>query len=167
MHHPIKDNLHLIDWSLSNGEIARRWGGSLGMVVYWRRETGHQAHPPTPKNPVIETVDWTMSVKDIVKTYGLSFWTARKWKRRILKGKKRFSRNLRARVQRERLGDCCICGYNQPVSKHIHHIKPTRLGGTNTPDNLVRLCPNCHAEAHAGLITEERLRAVCLAALAL
>jgi len=31
----------------------------------------------------------------------------------------------------------------------IHHIKPRWRGGTNDPDNLTCLCPNCHAKLHA------------------
>lgn len=32
---------------------------------------------------------------------------------------------------------------------NIHHLVPTAAGGTDHPENLAALCPNCHAMAHA------------------
>ncbi len=34
---------------------------------------------------------------------------------------------------------------------HVHHIIFRSNGGTDTPDNLITLCENCHADLHGGL----------------
>ena len=34
---------------------------------------------------------------------------------------------------------------------HVHHIVFRSNGGTDTPDNLITLCENCHADLHSGL----------------
>lgn len=38
--------------------------------------------------------------------------------------------------------------------KHIHHIVPKHMGGTDNPDNLVELTVEEHAEAHRKLYEE-------------
>ena len=64
---------------------------------------------------------------------------------------------------------CAICDWNIIPRKgmlktprqggcHIHHIDPVNDGGTHTIDNLILLCPNCHALADYGMITKEILR---------
>jgi hypothetical protein len=40
------------------------------------------------------------------------------------------------------------------VMKHIHHIIPQYLGGTNDPSNLIELSVEEHAEAHRKLFEE-------------
>jgi hypothetical protein len=42
---------------------------------------------------------------------------------------------------------CEVCGWTRHV--HVHHMLPMSCGGTNDPDNLVTLCANHHADAHA------------------
>jgi hypothetical protein len=32
---------------------------------------------------------------------------------------------------------------------HAHHVVPVACGGTDDPDNLIVVCPTCHAVAHA------------------
>lgn len=51
---------------------------------------------------------------------------------------------------------CVVCGYDTVV--HIHHIKEKSKGGTDNPGNLVHLCPNHHAEAHLGIVTDDFLK---------
>jgi len=41
---------------------------------------------------------------------------------------------------------CALC--ERPGVIHIHHVRPRSLGGTNELDNLIALCPVCHAIAH-------------------
>jgi len=40
----------------------------------------------------------------------------------------------------------------------IHHMWRVADGGTNTLDNLIALCPNCHTAHHHGIIPEEAIR---------
>lgn len=41
----------------------------------------------------------------------------------------------------------------------VHHIRPRSEGGTNDPENLIVLCPNCHNKADSGLISRSQLTA--------
>jgi len=50
---------------------------------------------------------------------------------------------------------CMICGFDQFV--HAHHITPRKDGGSNAMTNLITLCPNHHAMAHAGLLTPSEM----------
>jgi hypothetical protein len=44
---------------------------------------------------------------------------------------------------------CYICAEKFPsIHKHTHHKIPRSLGGKDTPDNLVELCPQCHDLLH-------------------
>lgn len=61
----------------------------------------------------------------------------------------------RAVLKRDR-NRCQGCGRRKPL--HIHHVKPVAEGGRNETANLITLCPNCHAEVHAGLRTVTRPR---------
>ena len=42
-------------------------------------------------------------------------------------------------------GHCVLCG---SVIEHYHHIVPRHEGGSNTPENIVGLCNECHSEVH-------------------
>lgn len=39
---------------------------------------------------------------------------------------------------------CEICGQSNPSTLETHHIVPQRLGGSDYPENLVKLCGGCH-----------------------
>lgn len=52
---------------------------------------------------------------------------------------------------------CQCCGYDR-APRDVHHILPRKQGGGNENSNLVILCPNCHREAHNGLISVEELK---------
>jgi hypothetical protein len=59
-----------------------------------------------------------------------------------------------------------------PVCRHVltlevHHLELVSEGGSNTPENLLPLCPNCHASHHAGTIPLASLRAWKMLLLAL
>ena len=42
---------------------------------------------------------------------------------------------------------CCICPeHRSPVD--LHHIVPISDGGDNTEENLIAVCPTCHADIH-------------------
>lgn len=48
-------------------------------------------------------------------------------------------------------GKCIICGFDEVVE--VHHIIPRRVGGDDSPENLILLCPNHHAMADRGMIS--------------
>lgn len=43
---------------------------------------------------------------------------------------------------------CKVCGFNVYILLHRHHITPRQNGGCNNDDNMICLCPNCHAAVH-------------------
>lgn len=55
----------------------------------------------------------------------------------------------------ERGHKCQICGYSKIVD--CHHIVFQSDGGKHTRENGILLCPNHHAEVHAGFISKEDL----------
>ena len=67
--------------------------------------------------------------------------TSEKWKRALLE-KYTYS--------------CFVCGYDKLLE--AHHIIPTSTGGKNTVLNGILLCPNHHAEVHAGILTVALLK---------
>ena len=42
----------------------------------------------------------------------------------------------------------------------VHHIKSVSSGGTNTPGNVIMLCPNCHSDCHRGSTTQSSLKKI-------
>lgn len=45
---------------------------------------------------------------------------------------------------------CGCCANKLPtIHRNIHHKLPKALGGKDTQDNLIDLCPNCHDALHA------------------
>jgi len=61
---------------------------------------------------------------------------------------------LKRRRAKDGAEDCEACGWRPPPplgpsALNVHHVKPRAKGGTDEPANLVVLCPNCHATAHA------------------
>lgn len=47
---------------------------------------------------------------------------------------------------RLKLANCELCGFKEIVD--LHHIVPKMYGGEDNPENLITLCPNCHAAIH-------------------
>ncbi len=45
------------------------------------------------------------------------------------------------------------------ITLDIHHLDYVSKGGSNTPSNLLALCPNCHQLHHKGHIPEQSIRA--------
>ncbi len=60
---------------------------------------------------------------------------------------------------------CMVCGFDVIVA--VHHIQLRSNGGTNDLTNLIVLCPNHHAMAHAHLISIDELIHLNRAAVAL
>jgi len=45
------------------------------------------------------------------------------------------------------------------VTLDIHHLEQVSAGGGDTAENLLPLCPNCHALHHRGVIPADSIRA--------
>lgn len=45
------------------------------------------------------------------------------------------------------------------ITLDIHHLEYVSEGGANTAENLLVLCPTCHAQHHHGLIPRDSIRA--------
>lgn len=50
-------------------------------------------------------------------------------------------------------GKCAVCLFHEVVE--VHHIIPRRVGGDDSPENLILLCPNHHALADRGMLSIE------------
>lgn len=49
---------------------------------------------------------------------------------------------------RRNMQGCEICGFKFYSVLMLHHIQHLSKGGNNLSENLILLCPNCHALAH-------------------
>lgn len=65
------------------------------------------------------------------------------------KGRQKDFYNVKAYILHRDGYACQQCGKDK-ISLHVHHIKFRSQGGTDTPDNLITLCHNCHDKLHAG-----------------
>lgn len=82
----------------------------------------------------------------------------REGRRRKISGVARKTRPYGKQKAKVRDGFACrICGFDLVV--HAHHIKHRKDGGTNEISNLITLCPNHHALAHAGVLSEQEMLA--------
>jgi HNH endonuclease len=46
----------------------------------------------------------------------------------------------------------------QMLTLEFHHLTPVAKAGGNSENNLIALCPNCHALHHKGIIPDDALR---------
>lgn len=67
------------------------------------------------------------------------------------------SHKVREYVKTRADGNCEGCGENAPFISttgepylHAHHINELSEGGSDTPETVVALCPNCHYRVHHG-----------------
>ena len=72
--------------------------------------------------------------------------------------RKALSQDVRRRVLHEAGYKCGNPIYRTIVTLDIHHLVPVADEGKNEPENLLVLCPNCHALHHRGEIPVESLR---------
>lgn len=90
----------------------------------------------------------------------LPFVDPRETARKLAEEKKRLGDQARARARarfKAMVGAslaCEVCGWvpRPPLGRraiNAHHLTPTTAGGSDLADNLIPLCPNCHALAHA------------------
>lgn len=64
---------------------------------------------------------------------------------------------------RAALDECELCRERVPPRVeadrffHQHHVVPRFAGGSDRPENLIRVCPNCHAKVH-GTLTQRKAK---------
>jgi hypothetical protein len=54
---------------------------------------------------------------------------------------------IRSFVLKRDKSTCQVCGLVKGSKLHVHHILKRVDGGPDTPDNLILVCPKCHANA--------------------
>lgn len=59
-------------------------------------------------------------------------------------------RTLRDRIVAKRGAMCETCAHDNANILQLHHIVERKHGGSNSEDNLMILCPNCHYTIHYG-----------------
>ncbi len=52
-------------------------------------------------------------------------------------------------VVADRDRDCRVCGRWAHDKGHTHHIRYRSLGGEDSLENCILLCPECHEDEHA------------------
>lgn len=65
------------------------------------------------------------------------------------------SSSLKIALAHLRGGVCENCQYNNFAILNVHHIIEVCNGGSDDLDNLLLLCPNCHAVEHLNSPTSE------------
>jgi len=73
--------------------------------------------------------------------------------------RKRIPKDIRDRLLVDAMHRCCLCPQHEDITD-IHHIVPINEKGPNTEENLMVVCPTCHAKIHRirRMYTPEQLR---------
>ena len=61
--------------------------------------------------------------------------------------RKAIPKEVRDKLLVEAMHRCCLCPEHHDVTD-LHHVMPISESGPNTEDNLVVICPTCHAKIH-------------------
>ncbi len=72
--------------------------------------------------------------------------------------RKKVPQDVRSRILHEAGYKCANPVCRTILTLDIHHLDYVADGGSNEPDNLLALCPNCHSLHHKGQIPVESLR---------
>ncbi len=65
----------------------------------------------------------------------------------MAKKRKPIAREIRNKLLVDAMHRCCLCPQHEDITD-IHHIVPISEQGPNTEDNLMVVCPTCHAKIH-------------------
>lgn len=79
-------------------------------------------------------------------------------KNEVLKERKKLPPSTRFQVLHEAGYKCGVPTCNHILTFEIHHILWLKDGGTDSPSNLIALCPNCHSLHTHGHIPAESIR---------
>jgi len=102
---------------------------------------------------------------ELYKQYGTDGLSAKQWARVreitiLLDSDRKTTKALKSRMKRDGVkkyrkhvlnangNQCYVCGCSFLRVLAIHHLKPISEGGNSELDNLVVLCPTCHAVVH-------------------
>ena len=58
-----------------------------------------------------------------------------------------FSPKIKNEILIDAARHCCVCHRYKGVNVEVHHIEPQASGGSNTYENAIALCFDCHADA--------------------
>ena len=61
--------------------------------------------------------------------------------------RKHMAKEIRDKLLVEAMHRCCLCPQHEDITD-IHHIVPISEKGPDTEDNLMVVCPTCHAKIH-------------------
>lgn len=75
--------------------------------------------------------------------------TCKKCKKRRADDIRAVAKSWRPLIIHRSQGKCEVCGFYCPAILRIHHKRPVAKGGNSREENLIALCPNCHAIVHA------------------
>lgn len=109
-------------------------------------------------SPVDDTAELSVRAKRLMsRGKVLSPPNGQRSVRRVMRGQVSFVRDPRvhAYVLQVANGSCEYCCEPAPFLTaldepylEVHHVTPLSIGGPDTVDNAVALCPNCHRRAH-------------------
>jgi len=66
----------------------------------------------------------------------------------MAKKRKPIKKEIRDKLLVDAMHRCCLCPQHEDVTTDIHHIVPISETGPNTEENLMVVCPTCHAKIH-------------------
>ena len=94
--------------------------------------------------------NWAIAIGVAVLSFIIYFKLARKTPvKQAIHTKAAIPEHIKQEVVRIQNGKCAICT-SQDQGLHIFHHKIKRSrGGSNTVENILFLCPECHALVHA------------------
>lgn len=83
------------------------------------------------------------------------------------RARKKITQDVKQQVLHETGFQCANPNCRTPLTLDIHHLDKVSDGGSDDPENLIALCPNCHARHHRGHIPRESIRAWKMLAISL
>jgi len=58
-----------------------------------------------------------------------------------------FTQEIKEEIMVRSARHCCVCHRAKGINLEVHHIKPKEQGGTDSIENAICLCFDCHADA--------------------
>lgn len=112
-----------------------------------RKETGCKICD----KPILSSLNKLTCSKECYDVYRNQLNKEHNWGRKPRSNDEVNTKQARQKFIKERGNKCELCAYNIAEILNVHHIIERCNGGTNEKSNLIVICPNCHAEIHAGI----------------